>query len=49
MSSSTEQRKFEGWQAMDENSVKGQMKWAEYEPKEFADDDVESESARQIH
>ncbi|KAI9634513.1 NADP-dependent alcohol dehydrogenase [Dioszegia hungarica] len=43
MSTTQTQRKFEGWAAMDENSVKGQMKWTEYEPKEFADDDVELE------
>lgn len=34
-------RKFEGWAAMDENSIKGEMKWIEYEPKQFAEDDVE--------
>jgi alcohol dehydrogenase (NADP+) len=42
MSSTQTDRKFEGWAAMDENSIKGEMKWTEYEPKPFADDDVES-------
>lgn len=44
MSSTQTDRKFEGWAAMDENSIKGEMKWTEYEPKPFANDDVESES-----
>jgi hypothetical protein len=46
MSSNQTERKFEGWAAMDENAVKGGMKWTEYEPKEFAEDDVERESSR---
>ena len=37
------ERKFEGWGAFDKNSVKGELKWFEYEPKKFVDDDIESE------
>ncbi|GAA5890547.1 hypothetical protein JCM6882_002957 [Rhodosporidiobolus microsporus] len=33
--------KFEGWQAHAEDSVKGNFKWGEYEPKAFAEDDVD--------
>ncbi|GAA5939238.1 hypothetical protein JCM3775_007165 [Rhodotorula graminis] len=33
--------KFEGWNALDKDSVKGNMVWQEYEPKAFADDDVD--------
>ncbi|KAI9634512.1 chaperonin 10-like protein [Dioszegia hungarica] len=43
MSSAPKQRKFEGWAAMDSNAIKGEMKWTEYRPKEFFDDDVELE------
>lgn len=39
------ERKFEGWGAFDKNSIKGELKWFEYEPKKFVDDDIESESA----
>lgn len=38
-----EQRKFEGWGGFDKDSIKGNLKWFEYEPKEFAEDDVEIE------
>ena len=37
-------RKFEGWGAFDKDSIKGQLKWFEYEPKQFQEDDIESES-----
>jgi hypothetical protein len=43
MSSAPKQRKFEGWAAMDSNAIKGEMKWTQYQPKEFCDDDVERE------
>lgn len=33
--------KFEGWNALDKDSVKGNMVWKEYEPKAFAADDVD--------
>ncbi|GAA6023448.1 hypothetical protein JCM10207_004417 [Rhodosporidiobolus poonsookiae] len=32
---------FEGWCALAEDSIKGNFKWQEYEPKAFADDDVD--------
>jgi hypothetical protein len=35
--------KYEGWGAFDKNSIKGELKWFEYEPKKFVDDDVERE------
>lgn len=44
MSTEHIERKFEGWAALDENAVKGQLKWIEYEPKQFAEDDLERES-----
>ncbi|BGP58581.1 hypothetical protein JCM8202_002343 [Rhodotorula sphaerocarpa] len=33
--------KFMGWCAVSEDSIKGNFKWQEYEPKPFADDDVD--------
>ncbi len=36
--------KYEGWLALDKNSIKGELKWDTYEPKKFVDDDVERES-----
>lgn len=33
--------KFEGWQGHDPGSVKGNMKWGEYQPKPFEDNDVD--------
>jgi len=33
--------KFEGWAALDKNSVKGQLKWQEYEPKKWDEEDVD--------
>ncbi|EOD51141.1 alcohol dehydrogenase [Neofusicoccum parvum] len=33
--------KFEGWCGESPDAVKGQMKWKEYEPKPFTDDDVD--------
>jgi alcohol dehydrogenase (NADP+) len=44
MSTEHIERKFEGWAALNENAVKGQLKWIEYEPKQFAEDDVERKS-----
>jgi len=35
--------KFEGWAGMDKDSVKGNLKFIEYEPKTFCDDDIELE------
>lgn len=40
------ENKFEGWGAFDKDSIKGNLKWFEYEPKQFADDDIESGSQR---
>ena len=39
------ERKYEGWGEFDKNSIKGELKWFEYEPKQFVDDDVESKSS----
>jgi hypothetical protein len=36
--------KFEGWQALAEDSVQGKFEWKEFEPKAFAEDDVDSAS-----
>ncbi|KAK8847355.1 hypothetical protein IAR55_005212 [Kwoniella newhampshirensis] len=33
--------KFEGWAGDSPDSIKGNLKWIEYEPKKFADDDVD--------
>ena len=33
--------KFEGWAALGKDSVEGKMKWQDYEPKAFADDDID--------
>ncbi|WVQ78888.1 hypothetical protein IAT38_000979 [Cryptococcus sp. DSM 104549] len=33
--------KFEGWAGDSPESIKGNLKWTEYEPKAFADDDVD--------
>jgi len=33
--------KFEGWAALDKNSVKGQLKWQEYDPKKWDEEDVD--------
>jgi hypothetical protein len=35
--------KFEGWGAFGPDSIEGKFKWFEYEPKEFADDDLDGE------
>jgi alcohol dehydrogenase (NADP+) len=34
------QDKFQGWMGLDKNSI-GNMKWQEFEPKKWAEDDVE--------
>ena len=39
------ENKFEGWGAFDKDSINGKLKWFEYEPKQFADDDLECESS----
>ncbi|GAA6057267.1 hypothetical protein JCM3770_004524 [Rhodotorula araucariae] len=33
--------KFSGWQALGTDSIKGKLEWREYEPKAFAEDDVD--------
>jgi alcohol dehydrogenase (NADP+) len=33
--------KFQGWMGLDSNSIKGNMVWQEYEPKEWAETDVD--------
>ncbi|GAA5890530.1 hypothetical protein JCM6882_002951 [Rhodosporidiobolus microsporus] len=33
--------KFEGWQALGKDSIEGKFEWKEYEPKGFAEDDVD--------
>ncbi|KAJ9100502.1 hypothetical protein QFC21_003541 [Naganishia friedmannii] len=33
--------KFEGWGAFDKNSIKGELKWFEYEPKHWQETDVD--------
>jgi alcohol dehydrogenase (NADP+) len=43
MSASSNSYKFEGWGAFAPDSIKGNLKWFEYEPKEFAEDDIDSE------
>ncbi|CAK7206656.1 hypothetical protein SEUCBS139899_009460 [Sporothrix eucalyptigena] len=35
--------KFQGWLGLDKESVKGNMKWGEFEPKKWAEDDVDIE------
>jgi hypothetical protein len=39
--SSQSEPKYEGWGAFGPDSVKGNFKWFEYEPKTFCDDDIE--------
>jgi alcohol dehydrogenase (NADP+) len=34
--------KFQGWGAFGKDSIEGNMKWFDYEPKPFDDDDIES-------
>ncbi|KAG0652922.1 NADP-dependent alcohol dehydrogenase VII [Hyphodiscus hymeniophilus] len=33
--------KFQGWMGLDKNASKGEMKWQEYEPKTWTEDDVD--------
>ena len=33
--------KFHGWMGLDKNATKGEMKWQEYEPKTWTEDDVD--------
>lgn len=33
--------KFQGWLGLDSNSVKGQMKWDEFEPKKWEETDID--------
>jgi alcohol dehydrogenase (NADP+) len=33
--------KFQGWLGFDKESVNGKMKWQEYEPKTWTEDDVD--------
>ncbi|BGP52233.1 hypothetical protein JCM10450v2_008204 [Rhodotorula kratochvilovae] len=40
MSASTDY-KFTGWQALGTDSIEGKLEWKEYEPKAFAEDDVD--------
>lgn len=35
--------KFEGWLGKDENSIKGNMEWGQFEPKKWTEDDVDIE------
>ncbi|CAK7221303.1 hypothetical protein SCUCBS95973_004448 [Sporothrix curviconia] len=35
--------KFQGWLGLDQESVKGNMQWGEFEPKKWAEDDVDIE------
>ena len=35
--------KFEGWLGLDPSSVEGNMKWGEFEPKKWEEDDVDIE------
>lgn len=34
---------FEGWLGLDKSSAKGNMKWGKFEPKKWAEDDVDIE------
>lgn len=38
---SSSDTKFEGWLGHDSKSVKGQMKWSEFEPKKWEESDVD--------
>lgn len=40
---STSAPKFEGWLGLDAESVHGNMKWGEFEPKKWTEDDVDIE------
>ena len=33
--------KFQGWLGFDKNAAKGEMKWQEYEPKTWTEDDID--------
>lgn len=33
--------KFQGWMGLDKNATKGEMKWQEFEPKTWTEDDVD--------
>lgn len=35
--------KFEGWLAYEKDAVDGKMKWADYEPKTWSENDVDIE------
>lgn len=35
------EQNFTGWVGLDKESAKGNMKWQEFEPKTFTDDDVD--------
>jgi hypothetical protein len=39
--SAQQEPKYEGWGAFGPDSIKGNFKWFEYEPKTFCDDDIE--------
>lgn len=32
---------FEGWLGLDKSAAKGNMKWGKFEPKKWAEDDVD--------
>jgi len=35
------ENKFEGWAAVDDKAVEGNLKWISYTPKTFCPDDIE--------
>ena len=35
--------KFQGWLGLDESAAKGNMKWGEFEPKKWTENDVDIE------
>lgn len=37
------QSTFQGWLGKDEESVKGSMRWGDFEPKKWTEDDVDIE------
>jgi alcohol dehydrogenase (NADP+) len=35
--------KFQGWLGKDKSSIEGKMEWADFEPKQWTEDDVDIE------
>ena len=38
--------KFQGWLGLDQSAFEGNMKWGEFEPKKWTENDVDIEAGR---